>query len=118
MITEKEYLMGIQKYNKFLFFISIGIAVDFIIFLKVLPLVYDKRYEGAVILVVMIILILRIPHIILAIFQAIAAYKKSDKKETLIYKKFSMFSIVGLAPISPIIIFFLLRSDLKKLDEK
>ena len=130
MITEKDYLMEIEKYNKFLFFISIGIIAIIVVFgLIAISMgiasesgsVSDVAYKVALALVFLvnfILLALSVAYIIFAIFQIIAAFRESEKKETSMYKVFSITSIIGLTIISPIVIFFLLRSDLKKLDEK
>ena len=130
MITEKDYLMEIEKYNKFLFFISIGIIAIIVVFgLVAISMgiasesgsVSDVAYKVALALVFLvnfILLALSVAYIIFAIFQIIAAFRESEKKETSMYKVFSITSIIGLTIISPIVIFFLLRSDLKKLDEK
>ena len=130
MITEKDYLMEIEKYNKFLFFISIGIIAIIVVFgLIAISMgiasesgsVSDGAYKVGLVLVFLvnfILLALSVAYIIFAIFQIIAAFRESEKKETSMYKVFSITSIIGLTIISPIVIFFLLRSDLKKLDEK
>ena len=130
MITEKDYLMEIEKYNKFLFFISIGIIAIIVVFgLVAISMgiasesgsVSDVAYKVALALVFLvnfILLALSVAYIIFAIFQIIAAFRESEKKETSMYKVFSITSIIGLTIISPIVIFFLLRSDLKKIDEK
>ena len=125
MITEKEYLIGIEKYNKFLFFISIGIVFVISIFIVILMLVPIIGKNSDILetnitpfLFIIIVIILKIPYFIFAVLQAIEAFKESEKKDTSMYKVFSILSFIALPTISPIIIFFLLRSDLKKLDEK
>ena len=125
MITEKEYLIGIEKYNKFLFFISIGIVFVISIFIVILMLVPIIGENSDILetnitpfLFIIIVIILKIPYFIFAVLQAIEAFKESEKKDTSMYKVFSILSFIALPTISPIIIFFLLRSDLKKLDEK
>lgn len=122
MITERNYLMGIRKHNTFLFFISIGIIVDLIILIIDIIFMFfapDSPYIDDVESIIPVAFnILKILYLISGIFQAIAAFKKTEKKETLAYKIFSILSFIVLPIISPIIIFFLLRSDLKKLDEK
>ena len=130
MITEKEYLMEIKKYNKFLFFVSIGIIFAIVVYgLIAMSIgiaaeggsISDGASKGLIALIFFVnfmLFSLAISYIVLAIFQVIAAFKESEKKETSIYKIFSVLSIVGLTIISPIIIFFLVRSDIKKLDEK
>ena len=125
MITEKEYLIGIEKYNKFLFFISIWIVFVISIFIVILMLVPIIGKNSDILetnitpfLFIIIVIILKIPYFIFAVLQAIEAFKESEKKDTSMYKVFSILSFIALPTISPIIIFFLLRSDLKKLDEK
>ena len=130
MITEKDYLMEIEKYNKFLFFISIGIIAIIVVFgLVAISMgiasesgsVSDVAYKVALALVFLvnfILLALSVAYIIFAIFQIIAAFRESEKKETSMYKVFSITSIIGLTIISPIVIFFLLKKKKKKLDEK
>ena len=125
MITEKENLIGIEKYNKFLFFISIGIVFVISIFIVILMLVPIIGKNSDILetnitpfLFIIIVIILKIPYFIFAVLQAIEAFKESEKKDTSMYKVFSILSFIALPTISPIIIFFLLRSDLKKLDEK
>jgi formate hydrogenlyase subunit 3/multisubunit Na+/H+ antiporter MnhD subunit len=122
MITERKYLMGIRMHNTFLFFISIGIIVGLIILIIDIIFMFftpDSPYIDDVESIIPVALnILKILYLISGIFQIIAAFKKTEKKETLAYKIFSILSFIVLPIISPIIIFFLLRSDLKKLDEK
>lgn len=122
MITERKYLMGIRMHNTFLFFISIGIIVGLIILIIDIIFMFfapDSPYIDYVESIIPVAFnILKILYLISGIFQAIAAFKKTEKKETLAYKIFSILSFIVLPIISPIIIFFLLRSDLKKLDEK
>ena len=108
--------------SSFLFFISIGIIVGLIILIIDIIFMFftpDSPYIDDVESIIPVALnILKILYLISGIFQIIAAFKKTEKKETLAYKIFSILSFIVLPIISPIIIFFLLRSDLKKLDEK
>lgn len=128
-MTSKEYLLELKKYNKWMILTLIGLCISFILYLSTAIFTgisssgHNPPNALSITLLILFMMCgfsnfsLGITYIVLAVFQIISAFKVSEKENS-IYKVFSILSIVGLPIVSPIVIFFLIRSDLKVLNHQ